>query len=696
MLAACLFALLAAQQPLELAGRVVDADGGPRAGVLVSVLDAGPWTGARTGKDGRFQLMGSEKGILRLSVPGMGRDFRLPKGFTKDKLELGDLTLDSGGSLVGRVLDEDGQVLSREVTLHLYAVRADGLLPHVGEGARVDPQSGEFRFEDLPAATYKARVWVSGERCRGARSLIQVEAGFETFAELHVRVPPRLVLTLVTPGWSATGPLPMVLKSPRGREYIPSFDYRTDAYIFRGLFPRSYLVHMDGAVPFAEVERVFRGDEGAVRVELVPTQGVALTLAFPEGEVPPADARLHVHWDESDLGLMWFGRSPMGRRGWVAFDPGRGALRVPLTDGPKTLEVSPTGWASRLIEVDIDGGWRDLEVVFTRTRPLLLTLFTAGGQPAPGLDLEVTRGVGLAVRSEYQGRSDVRGQARFSLEQEEVSRLHVDWSPWVSSEYSLGPRPPAKLNLVAPASGWAEGRVLLPATTNPIEFSLRLKGRQGLAQLTSDGTFRVGPLPEGESTLLLCGPRGHEFELGSENFQAGATQRFDRDLRTTWPAYLEISCTVNRDPMERGVLYLRPVGVVDGKNRVLRGSAHVVGVPPGEYSLELRDRRNTWIHAEPTPVVLKPGAVLEWSLNVRLYQHHVRFFDGQGKFFTGEMRARHGRGRRIRFHPSPGGTWSASLPAGQIRFWRVGTPEDEAVSVEWTAGAEVLGVKLDG
>ena len=160
---------------VEVAGRVVDAAGAPVAGVWVNLFGdsaASEDHGVRTGADGAFVLADVENGTYRLEASSKGHA----------EAELGpleiagadvvglEIRLDAGGTVVGRVLGVEPELLSR---VEVHGGRQ-------GEGFQFQrgmvDHEGRYRLPNLAAGEWLvvAELRDSGRRVQG---LVTLEPG---------------------------------------------------------------------------------------------------------------------------------------------------------------------------------------------------------------------------------------------------------------------------------------------------------------------------------------------------------------------------------------------------------------------------------------------------------------------------------------------------------------------------------------
>lgn len=136
-----------------ITGTVLDPDGKPTGGAIVSCDDPDKPMNANTGEDGRFELPPEAAGCdatARHPVFRPSERVRLSSGGRNT------LRLSRGGAIEGAVVDDRGSpVSSYLVAIESFQPAGDvGASPPGGRAKSVADAAGEFRFDDLPAGRY--------------------------------------------------------------------------------------------------------------------------------------------------------------------------------------------------------------------------------------------------------------------------------------------------------------------------------------------------------------------------------------------------------------------------------------------------------------------------------------------------------------------------------------------------------------
>jgi hypothetical protein len=183
------------------------------------------------------------------------------------------------------------------------------------------------------------------------------------------------------------------------------------------------------------------------------------------------------------------------------------------------------------------------------------------------------------------------------------------------------------------------------------ERQFRSIGRKGGADAVhADGSFSVGPLPIGASTVLLQLPDlalpegenttmnepGPSFSLGKATLRDGEETRVEFDVRASLPGRLRLSITVNDRPAAGAIAELvrdsRPEGAtppMNGRDLVAcarigaDGTVVIDPVPVGFVHLVVRAIDRSWAHWPPTPIEVLPAAEASASLTVTLFDGEV-------------------------------------------------------------------------
>ena len=169
----------------EIKGRVLLQGGAPAGGVSVQMQG---WESnqervnkyglpvhwenpqATTAVDGRFSIVFEPprafQFTVRIKIAGYaGANWRWSEIASRDVIDLGDVELPRGGTIIARIVDQSGKVLTTGWTA--YAESSSGGVQRDFNGGRdntrvyanADPRTGDFRLEDLAPGSAKLTAY---------------------------------------------------------------------------------------------------------------------------------------------------------------------------------------------------------------------------------------------------------------------------------------------------------------------------------------------------------------------------------------------------------------------------------------------------------------------------------------------------------------------------------------------------------
>lgn len=505
---------------LEIAGQVVDPDGMPVAGALVSanaVVDAsttrfygGSGGGMReTDTQGRFRLEGLGAGAFHVTAAKDGYASAVtetPVQLSDSSFEGLELRLSAGGKVAGLVR---GVAFDDLASVSITAMRTDGRASMQPQIVGVDHE-GRFELANLSVGDWQVYASVGQ---RSEREVITIPAaGAEVSVELNFGSGFTLTGVVLEGGAPAPGlgvsargvdtqGYAQETSSPRGRFELPG--------LAAGRYELTVGGHGRFGRPLDRREIEIHGDEDIV----IEIQTVAVTGRVVDaiGSLPVPGASIRVSLD-AEHGATTVGSWQM--RDAVSGDDG--TFRIgEVAPGAYQLRVEKEGFAAAVLalEVAADGTSAGIEVMLERAAGLRLQAILPTGLPAGEVTVAVLDPAGQAIVLANQV-ADASGY----IEVEQVPRGR--WDLLVASAGAATanvkaevPGPPVQV-VLEPA-----GRLLIrvPVVREGGLAHIALADDQGKVRLVSpygllferwtaaDGQATIGPLAPGpiEVTVSL-------------------------------------------------------------------------------------------------------------------------------------------------------------------------------------------------
>lgn len=376
------FAIALAPEAI-ISGRVVGKKGGPvpEQYVNAQAVDsrAGSSESARSSSDGSFRLEGLKPGVAyNLYMYGTGAS--TPKAVVTPPAEHVEIVVNGTGRLAGRVVDPDG----RPVTAYQVVAQSDRSSGGSGwfQSVRQDVSSetGEFAFENAPAAPLEVRVVAKGYQAGRVGGVVVEDGGAREGVEVRLSRGATLKGRVV----EARGGAP-VAGADVSAESAPA---RTTsdadgAFEFEGVAPGKARVTASSPDFASASETVDVGETGgSVELKMSPGASVSAVVVTPGGE-PVSGAEVAL----APAGQTWsnnrLSAGPDGRVRFAHLAPGRYSLTAGSAGGRSrpadvTLEADQARDGVRIVM----GGGATVVVTVTGLSPdeaRQLTVGVSGG-----------------------------------------------------------------------------------------------------------------------------------------------------------------------------------------------------------------------------------------------------------------------------------------------------------------------------
>ncbi len=707
---------------------------------------------AQSGPDGQFEIALDPplayQFTLEASYSGYAgakwRWYHIDPGSVVD---VGDVVLVRGGSIVGKVADREGRPPPGQ-----WQIQSDAAPTSLQEGRDetreygiVDRATGEFRILDMPPGPARLRARDQGSNRSIEGPTVDVRAGEEVEANLLYEGPSLHE--------GSTGSATITVK-PRCEQFHP-FSYRVDevqlmrsgveiarvqpsdrsgmSFVFNEVEAGEYeVVIEDQKFERWSKSGVRPGQE--VRAELVGNSGIQL-------RVIDALTGMAVPHYQADLVFVF--------RGNYSFNPRTFRLQEadtePPTDGvfsgliphDSALVITSASYAPARIPVDALAPFerRTLVASLEKGTTLAVQVLHADGQAASAVSVELLEGL-LEEKDLNDPRAArrLRGEGKPRIEDtDEAGRcafgdvLRGTWTLLATSgparaavTVSVPPAPAGELELRFPLLGSLDGVVHGPKS---ILGSLRLVVRESsdarerhgdedglVSKLDEDGRFHVGPLTPGEWVasveLPLFSDDAEDYEAGGhvelERLQILGGERLEREyqLGDHIPGSLRLTISTNGSPAIGVVAMIHRVqtdGSVERDAEAMRmvgsGSGLLGPVFPGTWRAVVHDMGERWSYAHPTAVVVESSQETSISVAVELVSGTLEIHEtGSGEPLAGgitwEAKSQ-GMALKGRLESDPKGIAQVMLPPGE---YLLSTPLSDPVVLNWSSSGPVPAV----
>ena len=493
---------------ISLSGRIVDGQQRPVAGARIELIPEQPprqtlWAqgptepyGALSGKHGHFELADVAAGLFTLKVEADGFAHLVRRGVEPaagdSVLELGELILDRGARVWGRVLDEHGQGIEGA---HLAVTSADRTATGSSVTATTEAD-GRFVARGAPSGRLNISAWARGYKSARLENItVDVEQPLDLRLETSLGLQGRVVDAEGHGVVGAEVRLQASAKSGWSTARTDSEGNFAFSNVSAGRVQLS-VRHAAGAV--GPVEWQIPGSEA--RLVLAPTASVQGRLSNTQGDAV-AGADIYVR------------REPPSEDGSPVVAPGAnrtGAdgrfLLQGLDDGTYRVHARHPDFEPVSGILTVAGGEGPaLELVAQRTNPITLKI---SGLVLDGAANPVSGAVVHLVRPgevDSQWRVPTFDDGRFELQAPndgfwQLLAHHPALASRRSASFELGESPADEMRLVMETGYSVRGRIagLQPRELAGVEVQAdsRSYGRRS-TRVDADGTYELSHLAAG-------------------------------------------------------------------------------------------------------------------------------------------------------------------------------------------------------
>ncbi|MBL8858791.1 MAG: carboxypeptidase regulatory-like domain-containing protein [Planctomycetes bacterium] len=592
------------------------------------------------------------------------------------KIDVGDLQIQDGGSIRGRIVDRQGRALTTGWTVYAKPVPKDALsaFGQLQAFTRPDAQSGEFLFTGLTPS--KTELWATSRLTGGIGSqIIEVHDGEETQADIDYTGPDsdRCISLAVSsrPYSFLSGGFDFVLIGPGTEERRPTKDLGLLG--FADLPPGFYRLELrdrrfepwskDGIQPGTVVDVALKGNASvALTVVAEDTSQAVTTYALDVNLVQgqSAGSTIRVHAPNSPLPTdgIFTGFLPLRQKLTVRAE-GYADCELPL------LELQPN---------------EQRTLVATLARPARISGRVVSGEertPVENASVSLIQGEsGQKPRPFRGGRADrgtrstaTNSEGRFVFEGVSPNEfiLRASLNRLFAVEQPLSVTKSAQLSdieLTLPSRSWLRGRLLAPPGMSfdgmsVIVASTEIRNRDPFAahsnamfgqkdELASDigpdGSFSCGPIPAGEAVVTVHMPEilttsgvsgaasvpGPSIDLGTIELAPNVETRRDFEFAALCPGRFDVHVTLDGAPASGLSLRVEQVKTRASAAIVTLGadgSGRSGLILPGDYRLIALRADSPFPLVTNVTRTLAPGETVRVDLDVRLFAGTFRVSD---------------------------------------------------------------------
>lgn len=623
----------------------------------------------------------------------------LAAGTTRD---LGDVTLELGGTIEGRVVDASGKPLPVVWRIHAEGLQrsgADGIESPRSMGS-TNAGTGAFRLEGVAAGSTHLKAngrnvnWVDGPS-------VEVRAG-ETVKVDFVYSGPDFtrritVTTFANPFHPYSDDVESIALSAPGFETrrASKLANSSQSFAFEDLPPGQYSVVIEDPkfLPWSKAN-VEPGQ--AVQAMLVGAAAIQLRVVDAQTKQPVERFAVRTRFDRVNFSPSEFevlaledATTANGRiEGLIPVDQTI-TIRAP---GYSVCSLPITGFAARET--------RALVAELRRGARLVATVVEQSGTPIANVELTLSAsgkaneersfgedGSTIHARTDATGRAEIDGLAagRYRLRARRTSLVTAE------TDVEIGDSGSADASLVLPATVSIASKLVssvpfdftgMTVHAEPAEmtdeerdelfFSSFDDADGSRAPVAKDGTFRIGPLPTRSLRIVLAiagtmvpersgstGIEGGQRTIATLDAAQLSNPPREIDVTALTPGYVEAQVTRGGKPIAHAVL------VCSGTDQENEGSAAAIlgddgmgrtsALFPARVRAHLRDMNGSWNWTAPNEITVEPGRVTRVQIDVSVVDGVISLVDAS----NGAPLA----GRMVLVTRTDGGSWMQTLTA---------------------------------
>lgn len=650
---------------------------------------------AYSDEDGRFTLRFAPQPTLRLRMVVEGRiwvrrDWLWKPGELTATTDLGDIVMEQGGRLYGRILDEAGVPI-----LGFRNVYVSILKEHSGQPPRRQGFSGNFaagsaEYEVLgvPAGSLSVKadwghyIWSEGTE-------VELAPGEEKAVDLIYKGPSlarRIVITPHCPKaamYSSRVAAMELHGAPDGPRTLKHAHGSGSMFVFDDLPPGTYRAVMIDP-RFVPTERGGLEPGHGYRMDVEANSALELTVLDAGTEAPIENYALTL-------------REVAPVQGWSSetlralSDPApAGGVYRGLLEGTWLIEVSAPDYAKQSVQVEPCQANEQKQVTVRLSKPssLAARVVDADGAPLPNVTLRLWPALVPDPNSEYwieaqrqaqrgrrssdlrEGRSDADGNYRFDA----ISAGSYELEAWIHAEaymrvsdIHVGSGAAVEIEARFEALGVLEVEVLLNdqiplrectiLLTQALELQdplfgakqfARMSGPRNMDRLTAgldaQGRVRFSHVPSGTWIVILQPTERPEeaprilrarVVLGLVELKAGERASQSYDLRHLAPCQATVRIFQDGQPVEGARAELKQV---ESEQRLrnqwsltahtdAKGIAQFEGLLPGTWLLHASTPGGTWKLSPPREVEITSDSTASFVVEVALISGPVLVLD---------------------------------------------------------------------